>query len=158
MKNHGKYNEWLKKDKLILLTGWARDGLSEEQIAHNAGVSRNTLITWKNRFPEILEALRAGREVVDYEVENALVKRALGYKYTERTYERVWNEKVQKYIRVNTKSVTKEVAPDVGAICFWLKNRRPKSWKDRPDLQMDSETLAKVDAILESLTITAKKD
>lgn len=158
MKNQGKYNAWRKKDNLLLLTGWARDGLSETQIAHNVGVSRNTLVTWKNKFPEIGEALRAGREVIDYEVENALVKRALGYTYTERTYERIWNERVQKYIKVNTKSVTKEVAPDVGAICFWLKNRRPKNWKDRPDLQMDSETLAKVDAILASITAMTKKE
>lgn len=99
-----------------------------------------------------------GCEVIDYEVENALAKRALGYKYTERTFERVWNEQVGKYIKVNTKSVTKEVAPDVGAICFWLKNRRPKNWKDRPEQQIDTETLAKVDAILEALNTTAKKD
>lgn len=158
MQNHGRYKEWLKKDKLILLTGWARDGLSEAQIAHNVGVSRNTLITWKNKYPEIREALRAGCEVIDYEVENALAKRALGYKYTERTFERVWNEQVGKYIKVNTKSVTKEVAPDVGAICFWLKNRRPKNWKDRPEQQIDTETLAKVDAILEALNTTAKRD
>ena len=157
MKRYTKYDKWLKSDNLILITGWARDGLSEEQIAHNIGVSRNTLVTWKGKFPEIAEALRKGREVIDYEVENALVKRALGYKYEEQTFERVWNEHLEKYVKVNTKTVTKEVAPDVGAICFWLKNRRPKNWKDRPDLQMDNETLAKVDAILTSLTDAATK-
>lgn len=157
MKRYTKYDKWLKPDNLILITGWARDGLSEEQIAHNIGVSRNTLVTWKGKFPEVAEALRKGREVIDYEVENALVKRALGYRYKELTYERVWNEHLEKYVKVNTKTVTKEVAPDVGAICFWLKNRRPKNWKDRPDLQMDNETLAKVDAILSSLTDAAAK-
>lgn len=157
MKRYTKYDKWLKPDNLILITGWARDGLSEEQIAHNIGVSRNTLTTWKGKFPEVAEALRKGREVIDYEVENALVKRALGYRYKELTYERVWNEKLERYIKVNTKTITKEVAPDVGAICFWLKNRRPKNWKDRPDLQMDNETLAKVDAILSSLTDAAAK-
>ena len=65
---------------------------------------------------------------------------------------------MEKYININTKTVEKEIAPDVGAICFWLKNRRPKNWKDRPDLQVDSETLAKVDAILTSITTMTKTE
>lgn len=153
----GKYEKWLKPDNLILVTGWARDGLSEEQIAHNMGCSRSTLNEWKARFPEISEALRRGREVIDYEVENALVKRALGYSATERIYERVWVDKLGKFVNVNTKTVKREVAPDVGAICFWLKNRRPKTWRDRPELQMDVETLEKVDAILAGITTAASK-
>ena len=154
----GKYEYWLTKDGLLLLEGWARDGLTDEQIARNAGITAGTLYEWKKKFEQISEALKKGKEVVDYEVENALVRRALGYKYQEQTFERVWNEKLERYIKVNTKTTTKIAAPDVGAICFWLKNRRPKNWRDRPDLQADNETLAKVDAILASMTREAGKN
>lgn len=45
----GKINEWLERDKLILLEGWARDGLTDEQIAKNIGISRASLYEWKKR-------------------------------------------------------------------------------------------------------------
>lgn len=73
----GKYEYWLTTDGLTLLEGWARDGLTDEQIASNCGVTATTLYDWKNRFPEISEALKKGKEVVDYEVENALLKKAM---------------------------------------------------------------------------------
>lgn len=151
-----KYEKWLTKESLILIQGWARDGLSEEQISHNMGISRNTLFFWRQKFPTIAEALAKGREIIDYEVENALVKRALGYKVKERTFEKVWNEQLGKYITVNTKTIEKEVAPDVGAICFYLKNRKPDKWKDHPEYQADNEVLAKVDEMLAAITECAE--
>ena len=117
----GKYAQWLDKDKLTLLQGWARDGLVDEQIAHNMGISCATLYDWKNRFPEICEALKKGKEVVDIEVENALLKRALGYDYDE-----VITEDGRE-----TRRVRKHMAPDVTALIYWLKNRRPEAWRER---------------------------
>ena len=73
----GKYQRWLEPDGLLLLEGWARDGLTDEQIAGNIGITATTLYEWKNRFPEISEALKKGKEVVDYQVENALLSSAL---------------------------------------------------------------------------------
>ena len=91
----------MDSDHLILGQGWARDGLTEEQIAHNIGISASTLREWKGRFPAFSAAIKKGKEVVDYAVENALLKRAL--------------------------------SGDTGAICFWLKNRRPDKWRDKPE-------------------------
>lgn len=73
----GKYQEWLEPEKLTLLQGWARDGLNDEQIAHNAGISAATLYRWKSAHCEICEAIKKGKEVIDYEIENALVEKAL---------------------------------------------------------------------------------
>ena len=72
----GKYEYWRTTDGLILLKGWARDGLKDEQIAHNCGITVKTLYEWKNRYSDICDALKKGKEIVDYEVENALLKRA----------------------------------------------------------------------------------
>lgn len=70
--------DWLKnKDNLILLEGWARDGLTNEQIAHNIGIAESTFYEWQNTKSEFSETLKKGREIVDYEVENALRKKAL---------------------------------------------------------------------------------
>lgn len=73
----GKYEYWLTSDGLIKIEGWARDGLTEEQIASNMGVAYSTLRLWKDKYSALLAALKKGKEVVDYMVENALLKNAL---------------------------------------------------------------------------------
>lgn len=85
----GKYHDWLTEDALIRIQGWARDGLTDEQIAKNMGINVATLYDWKKKFSNFSEALKRGKEVIDRIVENALLKRALGYKYTEVTKERI---------------------------------------------------------------------
>ena len=73
----GKYKEWLEPDGLLLLEGWARDGLTDEQIAHNMGIGARTLYEWKNEYPQIAQTLKKTKEVVDRAVENALYKKAI---------------------------------------------------------------------------------
>lgn len=73
----GKYQEWIEPEGLLKIEGWARDGLTEEQIADNMGISRSTLSEWKNLYSDISDTLKRGKEVVDYMVENALFKNAI---------------------------------------------------------------------------------
>lgn len=127
-----KFQYWLEPEGLTLLEGWARDGLTEEQIAHNCGINRASLTRWKKRFPEFAQALRKGREVVDYEVENALLKRALGYEYTEVTREET--DKGEK-----RRETVKLEPPNVTALLFWLKTRRPDKWQGQPQEQEEDE-------------------
>ena len=126
--------------------GWARDGLSDEQIAHNMGISRSTLSEWKNKYSDIADTLKKTKEIVDREVENALFKRAMGYKYDEVTYER--GEEVKR--------VTKEVAPDTTAQIFWLKNRKPAEWRDK--IEQQQTVTIQDDGFLEALKGTIKDD
>lgn len=257
----GKYQEWLTPEGLLKIEGWARDGLTDEQIAQNIGVTATTLYEWKKRFPEISEALKRGKEVIDRQVENALLKRALGYAYTEVTRERIkdtgqkqrhegaqeltekeWEfaklyfggeccycgehreltkdhlnplnnggalsrenvvpcckscnsskrdrewmswykkqpfydvarlRKIQEYIdfvqelqdlepepgdtgkMVITKEVTKQVVPDTTAQIFWLKNRKPEAWRDKP--MPDQKDELQDDGFLEALKGEAEK-
>lgn len=123
----GKYQKWRTKDGLLLLEAWARDGLTDEQLAHNCNVNAATLYVWKKRFPEISEALKKGKEVVDIEVENALLKRAKGYAYLEEKQE------IDPLGKKTITKTVKQVAPDVGAAVFWLKNRKPDAWRDKPE-------------------------
>lgn len=120
-----KYDEWLTEEGLLLIEGWARDGLTDEQIAGNMGIATSTLYEWKKKYPEISESLKRGKEVVDRHVENALLKRALGYSYEEVTIEG----------GIETKRVRKEVVPDTTAQIFWLKNRKPHEWRDKQQIE-----------------------
>ncbi len=133
-----KYDSHVK-DKLVLVTSWARNGLTDIQIAHNLGISEDTFYTYKNKYTEFSEALKKGKEVIDFEVENALLKRALGYTFEEVTKESVFNKKTGKYELIVTKTVTKEIQPDTTAQIFWLKNRKPKEWRDKKDFEMSGE-------------------
>ena len=126
-----KYEYWLTEDGLALLEGWARDGLTEEQIAGKIGISRSTLNRWKLLHRDIWDTLKKGKDLVDVKVENALLKRALGYYYTEETRERIFNRNTGDFELAVTKSVKKYQPPDVIAIIFWLKNRKPEQWREK---------------------------
>ena len=93
----GKYADWITPDGLLLLEGWARDGLTDDQIAHNIGVNVKTLWDWKTRFDPIRNAIKKGKAPVDLEVENALLKKALGFTVT-----------VKKPIKLKTKKQLKD--------------------------------------------------
>lgn len=142
---NGKYQQWLEPEGLTLLEGWARDGLTDEQIAGNIGINTSTLYDWKNKFPKISEALKKGKEVVDIQVENALLKRALGYDFQE--------TRVEKSDKDGTKIIQtlKHIPADTTAQIFWLKNRRPDKWRDKPEMPGDSDMLKKAKELLEGI-------
>lgn len=133
----GKYEDWLDEDSLLKVQGWARDGLSNDQIAHNIGITAKTLCEWQNRFSEFRDAIKKGKEVVDREVENAMLKRALGYDYEEVVQRPVVVDKEtgETEMRV-VQRVNKHVAPDVTAQIFWLKNRKPDEFRDKRDVEL----------------------
>jgi len=146
MARPSKYHSHVQP-KLNLVESWARDGLTDEQIAHNLGIGTATLYEYKNKFPEFTEALKNGKDDIDVEVENALLKRALGYEYEEVTQEPLYNpingepildESGNPKIAV-TKIVRKMVNPDTTAQIFWLKNRRPGAWRDKQDIEHSGE-------------------
>lgn len=123
------------KDKLILVEAWARNGLTDEQIAKNLGIAYSTFREYKNKHSALSAALKRGKEVVDIEVENALLKRALGYKYNEVTKELIVDKETEEEELKVTKVITKEVVPDTTAQIFWLKNRKPEDWRDKKDIE-----------------------
>ena len=151
-KNAGIVDEWLDEDNLELLECWSRDGYTLADIADRIGINRATLDQWRRVYPEIALALKKGREIIDYKVENALLKSALGYKTKE-----VKVTTVMRFGKVieTTKDVTnKEVAPNVSAINMWLTNRLPDKWKKNRDQVID---LDDEDTSIQ-VTVTRAKD
>lgn len=127
----GKYAEWITQDGLLLLESFARDGLNDEQIAQKIGISAKTLYEWENRFSEIRKAIKRGKAPVDVAVENALYKTAMGFSKTVRKAVKVREKSGAEHIEY----VDEEVyfPPQVTAQIFWLKNRKPSRWRDKPD-------------------------
>lgn len=146
-----KINDWLEKDKLILLEGWARDGLTDEQIAKNIGISRASLYEWKKKEIDISDALKKGKEVVDFEVENALLKRALGYTIT------IQEDKLDKNGRVHTLEKEVHIPADTTAQIFWLKNRKPNNWKDKVETDEDKEAVANASQVIAKIRKVAQE-
>lgn len=109
------------------------------------GINSDTLYTWKGKYPEISEALKKGKEIVDIQVENALLRRALGYDYQEERVE-VSEDKGRKVTQT-----LKHVPGDTTAQIFWLKNRRPDKWRDKPTVDGDSEALKRAKELLEGI-------
>lgn len=107
----------------------------------------------------ISEAIKKGKAPVDIEVENALLKRALGYDYEEKIteveevptgkFDAVGNPimKTKRHI----KTTTRHVPADVGAMIFWLKNRRAEQWKDKPETPVSTEAIERLDAVLDKI-------
>ena len=127
-KNQCIATDWLEEDNLMLLECWTRDGYTFEDIANKIGITLTTLRAWRKQYPEIDAALKKGREIIDYKVENALLKSALGYKTKEvKVTTTMRHGKVVETIKEVT---DKEQAPNVSAIQCWLYNRLPKKWKN----------------------------
>ena len=128
----GKYGRWLEPDGLILLRGWARAGLTDQQIAKNMDISTSTLYQWKKDHPEISEALKESKDVADYQVENSLYRLATGYVDSEGK----WHP------------------PNITAIIFWLKNRKPQEWREKRELyegEEPNQELSPMEQLVQSL-------
>ncbi len=159
----GKYQKWLEPENLILLEGWARDGLTDEQIAHNMGIAYSTFKEWKNKYPAISATLKKGKEVVDTEVENALLQKALGMtktiqkpiKLKEVLYDNGKRTSEKEHIEFVEEEIF--IPPDTTAQIFWLKNRRPDKWRDKQKDEVDTTALVKLDNILQEIKDDAER-
>ena len=121
--------------KLDLVEKWARDGLGTKQIAKNLGIAESTFWEYSTKYAEFSSRLAKGREVVDTEVENAFLKRITGYNAEEvRREYAIETDEDGNQIKVLKREVvqTKHIPGDPRAAEFWLKNRMPDKYQDRP--------------------------
>lgn len=114
-----KYEDFISRKGLVLVEGWARDGLTDLQIAHNIGIRQSTFYDWKNKHSEFSEALKRSKEVADYEVESALFKKA---KMGDTTAQIFWlkNRRPEKWRDKTDMTVT----PSNGVLESLLELRR----------------------------------
>lgn len=144
---------WLEPENLMLLECWARDGYTIIDICNRIGIKPSAMRQWRMKYPEIDKAIRNGKEIVDYKVENALLKSALGYRTKEvKVTTTIRNGKV---IETSKEVLEKEQAPNVYACQCWLFNRLPDKWKRNRDQQID---LGKDEEIKVTITRAGSKE
>ena len=135
-----KTDFWLTRGGLLLIASWRRSGLSVEEIAKKIGVSQKNLERLEKENAALSEALRYDREQTDAMVEEALLKKALGFSTSE-------EKRVVKNGQEEVTTVSKEVPPDVSAASAWLKNRCPDKWRDKPQ-ENDDEIIRRLEDIM----------
>lgn len=107
-----------EKIKILYLDGW-----TDSQVSKFLGITKRALENWKknNDFYALLKEAKA---FPDAKVEESLFKRACGYSH-----------KAVKIFVINGKTVeheyTENFPPDPTSCIFWLKNRKPKEWRDK---------------------------
>ncbi len=113
--------------RLFEIECWARDGMIDEDIAKKLGVAYSTFRKYRDDQSALSAALKKGKAVIDYEVENALLKRALGFHYVEELASPMGD----------VVEVTRYEKPDVTAAIFWLKNRKPNTWRNKEQIEVE---------------------
>ena len=140
----GKYQNWLTEEGQVRLQGWARDGLSDEQLAEKMGIGTSTFYRWKKEHREIWEALREGKEVADRRVENALYNSCFDRKITIRRpfkVKEVYYNDGKRCERERVMYGEEDVAIPANekAIEFWLANRKPEKWSRKEKLEVSGD-------------------
>ena len=158
----GKYQEWLEPEGLLKIEGWARDGLTDEQIAQNMGVAYSTFRTWRDKYSALSAVLKKNKDVADRQVENSLFERALGgtheVRKTFKVKEKYYDDHGKLCEKEKLVQATDEVyiPGDTTAQIFWLKNRKPEKWRDKQEDE-DRTAIDKLDGILKELRENAAK-
>ena len=145
-----KTDFWLTRGGLLLIASWRRSGSSVSEIAEKIGISPKKLESMAKSEKALSEALKYGREQTDAMVEEALLKKALGFYVSEE--KRVVKANGQEEVT----TVSKEVPPDVAAASAWLKNRCPDKWRDKPQ-DNDNEVFRRLDKIMGEIDAEADR-
>lgn len=152
---NGQYKKWLEPDNLVLLEGWKRNGLTDQQIADNIGINRRTLDKWKNKYGHIGHALKMGHEAANYAVEGKLFRKAIQGNTTAMIFwlKNNWRDKYND----------SELSPEERKLAIARKRKldadtriseaRAKALEDNGQ---DMETL--LDKMLDTITKEDKKD
>lgn len=113
-------------------------GATNEELAKYFDVVVSTITAWINRHQSFSSALKQGRAAADANVSKSLYRRAIGYSHKE---EKIFCSEGE-VIRADT---IKHYPPETVACIFWLKNRRPDLWRDKPkENQTDAEEIKRV--------------
>lgn len=127
---------------MLVLKGYARDGLTDEEIAKKIGISSATFYNWCNRFVEIFDTIKKGREPVNVQVEDTFFEKKLqGYTVEEKTTEKTISRDKDGNIVGSTEHIKKTeryIPPDTTAMLFYMKCRMSEKYNDRLNVKVDN--------------------
>jgi hypothetical protein len=138
--NNSRYIKWKERYGLEHIRRLAESGLSDEEIGLSSGLGLSIFRRWKKKYPDFAAAIELGRSGADYAVVEALYKKAVGYNVTlSKTYklkrveyDAATGKKIREYEELATGIDENYVPGDLKAETFWLKNRQPERWSEKP--------------------------
>lgn len=151
-----RIDQLFDEDTLVLIEGLARDGYTNQDIAHRLGIEPSVLYNAKRERPEINAAINRGKQVVDYKVENALLKSALGYKTKETKITTIM--RYGKVVEEQKETLEKEVPPNSISCQVWLYNRCPDKWKRNRDKLLEDEEEATIQVTVKRATDDSEEE
>ena len=117
----------------------ALKGATDQELAEAFGVSKRTILRWKNEHPSFAEAYQRGKDVADAKVKKALYQRAIGYEVIEKESTVDVDPKTGESKPVRVKTITKQIAPDTMAIMYCLNNRSKGEFAQRQEVTLGGE-------------------
>lgn len=118
-------------------------GATDKEIADFFNVAESTVNEWKLKYPEFSESIKKGKMEADMNVGASLYQKAIGFKSkTQKAFKlRTTKNGEGSVEEVKVVTVEESYPPDVTAAIFWLKNRRPKEWRDKTEIELPGTTI-----------------
>lgn len=127
-------------------------GYTDANLASYFGVAISTITKWKTEYSAFSDALKSGKDKADADVAQALYLRAMGYSHPDVDIRVINGEVVQT-------PIIKHYPPDPTSMIFWLKNRQPRLWRDKPPEDTpDSEQPQPTKVLINTVDASKKKD
>lgn len=147
----GKYSDWIAEEGLLMIEGWARDGLTDKDIAEKRiGISDRTFADWKSRFPAISSCLKKARIPIAEKIENSLYNLCQTQEYTDTVVEEFY-DKDNKLVSRHVKKTLRQVPPNPTAIIFALKNLKAEKWREKQDTNINVNHNGKLADLIDGL-------
>lgn len=127
------YEDWIQPERILLVQGWCKEGCTNKMLAEKMGISLSTLWKWQTKSKELREAIREGKEVTDFKVENALLRAALGYEHTDVKTTIRGSDQAEGKRNMKVEKITRYYPPNISAAVMWLCNRKPDQWRRNRD-------------------------
>ncbi len=117
-----KYNALVKRLYIM--------GAIDKEVIESLDVARSTFYLWKQEHKKFAEAIREGKDFFDNNsIEESLKTKATGFYVLEE----VTVEEDAEGSVLKTVTKQKQMPPDTAAIRYWLNNRNPERWRDKPE-------------------------
>ncbi len=126
-------------------------GFTDKQLAVFFGVNESTINRWKQKYPEFCKSIKSGKVIADAQVAESLFKRATGIEVTEVEVRDDGKKKVKRVTK-------KHIPPDPTAQIFWLKNRQPELWRDKPTVENSVQEAVPVQIVVQTVNARANND
>ena len=126
-------------------------GFTDKQLAVFFGVNESTINRWKDKYPEFCKSIKSGKVIADAQVAESLFKRATGIEVTEVEVRDDGKKKVERVTK-------KHIPPDPTAQIFWLKNRQPELWRDKPTVENSVQEAVPVQIVVQTVDARANND